>query len=303
MAVEDEVLRDLQQTYEIWQRMHGVVSALHDRPRDERQRAAREFVRDLGHDPDVAKLLDRTDPREFERRLATEIERVLDAVERGNGPDDRNPERVHDGRNQDLSQELDERGSRVDLDRNGVLDATERRAETSELAVDRDGDGIDDAAERRDREARAQEPRAQEPRAQEPRAQEPRGQEPRAEDRAARDAGPEGRGDNRAADRGADRGDGPGDNRGTEARLAEQAGGSPGPAGGRGASAMSPDEVRRLQQVAHDGRPPATAAAQAPGNAPSVATSGTGASTPGARHRDVIDQHKGRGEVAQPERT
>jgi hypothetical protein len=140
MAVEDELFERLT---EVFQRLRQMVQRLQDVAgvsRAKQERMLREAMRDwLREDPRANALRHRMDDRDFERRVAAEVDRVIeDRLGPENDPNDLDHDGIDDRRERD-QRELEEI-ERTDLDHDGIDDHRERDQ--------RELDGVDDQRER-----------------------------------------------------------------------------------------------------------------------------------------------------------
>jgi hypothetical protein len=159
MAVEDELFEEM---VRVFQRLRQMVERFRSRSgvsRGQQERMLREAMRDwLREDPQANALRQRMEDREFERRVAAEVDRVLeDRFGPQNDPNDRNRNGLDDA--QDRREQDEQVRDDKDRDGDGVDDAVEQRDEAQkdlDRDNDRDGDGVDDAVQRREQDREEQ---------------------------------------------------------------------------------------------------------------------------------------------------
>jgi hypothetical protein len=132
MAVEDELFEGLAEVFQPLRQMAQRLQNLAGVPRAKQERTLRETMRDwLRDDPRANALRHRMEDREFERRVAAEVDRIIeDRLGPQNDPYDLDHDRIDDRRERDQRQL--EQTERTDLDHDGVNDQREH----TELEVD-----------------------------------------------------------------------------------------------------------------------------------------------------------------------
>ncbi|HEU4945892.1 MAG TPA: hypothetical protein VFT31_01950 [Kribbella sp.] len=160
MAVEDELLEEMVRVFQRLRRMVERFRSSSGLSRRQQRRVLREAMRDwLRDDPEANSLRQRMDDREFERRVAAEVERVLTEREQAqSGPNDLDRDRADTTERRDEAEQT--REDRADRDGNGIDDGDERQDQAQQDLDDRDGDGVTDAAEEHE-EDRAEQERAE----------------------------------------------------------------------------------------------------------------------------------------------
>ena len=159
MAIEEELLQEMVQVFAQLRRMAQRFQHAAGSSRGRQERMLREAMRDwLREDPQANALRQRMEDREFERRVAAEVDRVIeDRLEPQNDPG----ERYRDGVDEAQERREQDEQARHDKDRddNGIDDAVEQRDQAQQnldRSNDRDGDGVDDAVERREQDRKEQ---------------------------------------------------------------------------------------------------------------------------------------------------